>query len=61
MPVATARAKEARGSFWSSLSSSIKFLMSALGRGVPRRREYLAGSPPCGKEEGGREGGREGG
>lgn len=61
MPVATARAKEAMGSFWSSFSSNIKFLMSALGRGVPTRREYLAGSPPCwgGGGERGREGGRE--
>ena len=58
MPVATARAKEAKGSLWSSLSSNIKPLMSALGSRLPGRRENLAGSPPCGGREGGREGGR---
>jgi hypothetical protein len=39
MPVATARAKETSGSFCSSFNSSIKFLMSALGRGSEGRIE----------------------
>jgi len=61
MPVATARAKEASGSLWLSFSSNMKPLMSALGSGLPGRRENLAGSPPWGGREGGREGGRGGG
>lgn len=46
IPVATCRAKEARGSGCASFSSRVKPLTSALGRSAPGRSPCLAGSPP---------------